>query len=57
VSNKFVVTYVAENMIIGVRDKGKENSKIILDFLIKLLDLKDFRNIFMFLEGHLMLVK
>ena len=45
--NKLIITYAVENMIIGVRDKNREISKIMLDFLIVLVENKDFRNLFM----------
>jgi hypothetical protein len=54
---KFIKTYTVENMITCIRDKNKEAGKLILDFLSVLLDNKDFRNLFLFLEGHLMLLK
>ncbi len=44
-------------MIQSVRDKYPEYSKIFLDFLIILMENKEFRNLFMFLEGHLMIMK
>jgi hypothetical protein len=44
-------------MIIGVRDKNKEIAKMMLDFITILVENKEFRNVFMFLEGHYMLVK
>jgi len=44
-------------MIQTVRDRGLEFSKIFLDFLIILMEHKEFRNLFMFLEGHLMIMK
>jgi hypothetical protein len=44
-------------MIMGVRDKNKETGKIMLDFLILFVENKDFRNLLLFLEGHLMLIK
>ncbi len=54
---KFTATYAVENMIIGVRDKNKETAKVMLDFLILFVENKDFRNLYLFLEGHLMLLK
>ena len=44
-------------MIIGIRDKNKEIAKMMLDFITILVENKEFRNVFMFLEGHYMLVK
>ena len=44
-------------MIIGIRDKNKDIAKTMLDFLITLVDNKEFRNLFLFLEGHYMLYK
>jgi hypothetical protein len=44
-------------MIQSVRDKSQDYSKIFLDFLVILMEAKDFRNLFMFLEGHLMIMK
>jgi hypothetical protein len=44
-------------MIIGVRDKNREVAKMMLDFITILVENKEFRNVFMFLEGHYMLVK
>lgn len=55
--SKFARTYTVDNMIHSVRDKSAETSKIFLDFLIILMEHKEFRNLFMFLEGHLMIMK
>jgi hypothetical protein len=54
---KFCKTYVVENLISCVREKPRETCKIMLDFIIILIENREFRNLFMFLEGHLMLVK
>lgn len=54
---KFAKIYTVESMIANVKEKNKEVSKLILDFLIILVENKDFRNLFIFLEGHVMIVK
>jgi hypothetical protein len=57
VVDKFTRTFIVENMITCIRDKNREAGKLMLDFLSILLENKDFRNLFLFLEGHLMLLK
>lgn len=57
IMNKFAKTYTVENMIQSVRDKTQDVAKLFLDFLIILMENKEFRNLFMFLEGHLMIMK
>lgn len=54
---KFVKAYNVENIIQGIREKSNEICKILLDFVILLIENNEFRNLFMFLEGHQMLIK
>ena len=44
-------------MIQIIRDKNKEIAKLILDLLIILVENKNFRDDFTYLEGHLMIIK
>jgi serine/threonine protein kinase len=56
VFNKFSKTYIVELIISGVKDKNQQNGKIILDFILILIVEKEFFNLFMFLEGHSMII-